>query len=312
MTHTTSRRFEMPALLCLLVALIILAILGIIPRFIHAQSAQNSDRTTDAQQQQPTVESALPHVTTTRGMLNAATATGHYQTISLPGASDEPLVHSSFKTQGSAPQTSYHGGTGHAVNVLVMQPAQVYRSGGDGDTLERSALDEETTPPIPSSPAGEYTGSLRIMLTSASPATSIYFTLDGDEPTTDSFLYSHPFTLHASATLKAVAIRDGSAPSSVSTTEYKIIQPTLGFEIGSNGIDSVEIFLTLNAPGAASVAGDWTITDGTLTLCTASLTTEMSLRCAAKLNRGNHDLKATYNGANNGWKLTAGSSVRVN
>ena len=25
----------------------------------------------------------------------------------------------------------------------------------------------------------------------------------------------------------------------------------------------------------------------------------------------NHDLKATYNGANNGWKLTAGSSVRV-
>lgn len=313
MTHTASQRFEIRALWGLLVALVIVTLLAVFPRFIHAQSARSTDRSSSAQ---PTVESALPHVTTTRGMLNAATATGHPLTISLPGASDEPLVHSSFMMQGAGPQPgnigSARGETGHAVNVLMMQPAQVYRSGGDGDTHERSVLDQETIPPTLSSPAGEYTGSLRIMLTSDSPATSIYFTLDGEEPTTDSFLYVRPFTLHSNATLKAVAISDGKPSSRVTTAEYKIIQPTLGFEVGTNGNDSVEIFLTLNAPGAASVAGDWTITDGTLTLCTASMTTETSLRCAAKLNRGNHDLKATYNGANNGWKLTAGSALRVN
>ena len=310
MTHTTSQRFEMRGLWGLLVALILLALLSIFPRFIYAQSSQGSDPSTRAQQP---VGSALPQVTTTRGMLNAAMATGHTQTISLPGASDEPLVHSSFMPQTAAPGQSYRKSEiSHVVNALMIRPAQVYHSGGDGDTHERSALDQETAAPTPSSPAGEYTGSLRIMLKSNSPTTSIYFTLDGQEPTTDSFLYVQPFTLHASATLKAFAISNGKPASSVTTAEYKIIQPTLGFEVGSNGIDSVEIFLTLNAPGAASVAGDWKITDGTLTLCTASLTTETSLRCQAKLNRGNHNLKATYNGANNGWKLTAESALRVN
>jgi hypothetical protein len=316
----------------LLSALLLFAIISILPRNSHAQTATSSDSTTNAQQQQ-TVVSALPEVTTTRVVMNAATATGHPQTITLPGASSQPLVHSPFDTHAALPQTLNRGAepvrTVHAfttlqqtayragepvraVNAFEVQPAPVYHSGGDGDARERSVLDVETTAPAPSSPAGEYTGSLRIMLTSDSPATSIYFTLDGETPTTDSFLYVHPFTLHASATLKAIAIDNGKTPSRITTAEYKITQPTLSFELGSNGNDSVEIFLTLNAPGAASVAGKWTVTDGTLTLCTADMTTETTLHCPAKLNRGNHDLKATYSGANNGWQLTTGSTVRIN
>jgi hypothetical protein len=311
MTNNTPQFFTIRAWQGFYFALILFAFFSHSSSMGQAQSLQNSD--SNGSQQQRQVTAAMPEVKAPNAMLNTAASTGRVQTINLPGAIGVPLVHSAFVMQPVLPQPVYRGGEpGQAVNAPVMQTALDYRSGSDVDVRERSALDLDTAAaPTISSPSGEYTGSLRIMLASVSPASSIYYTLDGTEPTSASFLYEGPFTLTSNATLKAIAISNGKSSSRVTTVEYKIIPPTLGFEIGSNGIDSVEIFLTLNAPGAPSVAGEWTLTDGTLTLCSAQLTTETSMHCAAKLNRGSHDLKATYNGAYNGWKLTAGSTLRV-
>jgi hypothetical protein len=308
MPSTTTHQFPYRTLLGLLFALLLMALFALFPRNSRAQKGS------DAQQQQAApVVSALPEVKTTSYILSAQAATGHALTIRLPGASDDPVVHSSFEVRSALQPTSYHGGeTARALNALSTEPAQVYRAGGDEvDARAMKALDGETNAPNFSSSPGEYTGSLRVMLTGDSPATEIYYTLDGSEPTKASTLYTKPLTLTETVTIKAMAVAKGKSESRITVAEYKITQPTLGLEIGSNGLDKVEIFLTLNAPGAASVAGKWSITDGTQTVCSAELTTETSLHCPAKLNRGNHALKATYNGAYNGWQLSAASNVRI-
>lgn len=279
---------------CLFLTLVFLALLLVFPNSSHAQATN----------------SALPRVTTTTGMIDAATATGHPQVITLSGASDQPLVHSSFAPvlPGAPPAT--------AKNVQALGPLNSPQAEGiyhyDGtQQLEHSFVNNLTPPPVFSSPSGEYTGELRLMLGGGSPQTQIYYTLNGNDPTTKSTLYTKPLTLTESATVKAVAFTSGQPPSPVATAEYKILQPTLTFDFASNGVDSVEIFLNLNAPGAASLAGDWTITDGDLTLCRAALTTESTMHCTARLNRGNHDLKASYTGAVNGWSLATSTTIRI-
>ncbi len=47
----------------------------------------------------------------------------------------------------------------------------------------------------------------------------IHYTTDGSLPTAESQLYSEPFTLNVSTTVKAIAIKDGTA-SQVSTKEF--------------------------------------------------------------------------------------------
>lgn len=252
---------------------------------------------------------ALPAVITTNGMMDAATATGHPRVITLREASSLPLVHSSFATiQPGAPPASNH--SVQSLNAFSTTTAEgVYQYGSQ--TLEHSFVNRITPPPSFSSPSGEYTGQLRLMLGGGSPQTQIYYTLNGQEPTTSSTLYTKPLTLTSNATVKAIAFTSGQPPSTVAQAEYQIVQPRLTLDFASNGVDSVEIFLNLNAPGAASVAGEWVVTDGNLTLCRVLLTTESMMHCTARLNRGNHELAASYTGAVNGWSLATSTTLRI-
>lgn len=293
MLHTMLLYSHQRILRGVFLTLALLAIRAVFPLAGHAQ----------------TTASALPHLTTTTGMLDAATATGHPHVITLSGASDLPLVHSSFTLTrpGAAPSKTKSVQT---MSLLSISQAQgIYRY--DNTQLGHSIITASTPPPLFSSPSGKYTGQLRLMLSGGSPQTQIHYTLNGDEPTIRSTLYKSPLTLTSGATVKAIAFVNGQPPSPVTSATYKIVQPALSFDFASNGIDSVEIFLNLTAPGAASIAGDWQIWDGALTLCRASLSTESAMHCSAKLNRGNHDLKASYSGAVNGWNLAAATTLRI-
>ena len=54
------------------------------------------------------------------------------------------------------------------------------------------------------------------MSISASDDARVYYTTDGSTPTSASTLYTQPFTLSATTTVKAIAVKD-SISSSVST-----------------------------------------------------------------------------------------------
>ena len=81
--------------------------------------------------------------------------------------------------------------------------------------------------PTISPDGGSYSGPIKVSLTSATPGTAIRFTLDGSDPTVDSPGYLQPFTLSASATVKARTFKDGYAPSPVNSAIFSIsVVPT--------------------------------------------------------------------------------------
>lgn len=69
--------------------------------------------------------------------------------------------------------------------------------------------------------AGAYEEPIEVSL-KAEDGASIYYTTNGDEPTTESTLYSEPFVVSSNTTVKAIAVKDGHI-SDVETAQYTII-----------------------------------------------------------------------------------------
>jgi len=96
-------------------------------------------------------------------------------------------------------------------------------------------------------------GSTVSISTTTADAT-IYYTTNGDEPTTESTLYSDPITINADMTIKAIAVKDGMSNSNVASASYTIIvTPTI--TVSTNSIE-------------ATVAGK----DGTITVTYNNIT----------------------------------------
>ncbi|WP_058308639.1 InlB B-repeat-containing protein [Gracilibacillus massiliensis] len=90
--------------------------------------------------------------------------------------------------------------------------------------------------PTASSEGGNYTAPPTINLTGEAGAT-IYYTLDGTEPTDGSNIYTSPITINETTILKAIQVDEAGNTSPVLTEEY-VIQSNVLFE--SNGGSSVE------------------------------------------------------------------------
>ncbi|MBQ2124586.1 MAG: chitobiase/beta-hexosaminidase C-terminal domain-containing protein, partial [Spirochaetales bacterium] len=78
--------------------------------------------------------------------------------------------------------------------------------------------------------------SLEITIKSEAGST-VYYTVDGNEPTAESTKYTQPFTINADTVVKAFAVMEGLEPSAVATKEYKIAK--LGYNYPENGAYSV-------------------------------------------------------------------------
>ena len=94
-------------------------------------------------------------------------------------------------------------------------------------TITQPAPVQVATPVI--SPAGgEYESSVTVTIACATEGATIHYTLDGTTPTTASAKYSAALTLTESATLKAVAVKEGNyTASQVVSASYTITQPVV-------------------------------------------------------------------------------------
>ena len=94
-------------------------------------------------------------------------------------------------------------------------------------TITQPAPVQVATPVI--SPAGgEYESSVTVSIACATEGATIHYTLDGTTPTTASAKYSAALTLTESATLKAVAVKEGNyTASQVASATYTITQPVV-------------------------------------------------------------------------------------
>ena len=81
--------------------------------------------------------------------------------------------------------------------------------------------------PVPGSYSQTQAGQMVTLTDSISGAT-IYYTTDGSAPTTASTVYANPFTITATATIKAIATASGFSTSAVASGLYTLSSPGTG------------------------------------------------------------------------------------
>ena len=71
---------------------------------------------------------------------------------------------------------------------------------------------------------GSYITAQEVTITCATEGATIYYTLDGTDPTTESTVYAEAFTVSATTTVKALAAKEGMNNSDVTSVTYTIIE----------------------------------------------------------------------------------------
>ncbi len=103
-----------------------------------------------------------------------------------------------------------------ATKRLYLKSITIMHECGDEPIVEQVA-----TPTF--NPAeGEKDGVVDVRIECATGDATIYYTLDGSEPTSSSNVYGDPIHLNETTTVKAIAMKDGMDNSAVATAEYTL------------------------------------------------------------------------------------------
>ena len=122
----------------------------------------------------------------------------------------------------------------------------------DDCSLQKTAV----ATPLMSPDGGVHIDSVEVTITCSTPDSAIYYTTNNTTPTTSSTLYSAPFTLTESATVKAVATKSGMQNSAVASADFtvtaasQVVAPTLTPNGGTH-IDRVDVSLASLTDGAS-------------------------------------------------------------
>ena len=89
-------------------------------------------------------------------------------------------------------------------------------------------IETVATPKLPKS--GEFSGSKTITITCATKGADIYYTTDGTTPSAASTLYTGSFSITATTTVKAIAIKSGMNDSEIASATYTLYSGGGGWE----------------------------------------------------------------------------------
>jgi hypothetical protein len=129
-------------------------------------------------------------------------------------------------------------------------------------TIDRTVPDEPTANP----PAGNYTGTQQVTLTSSdslSGIDSIYYTTDGSTPDNSSTTYSGPIAISVDTTIKAIAYDRAGNASPVLTAAYGVAPVINGEQAITPTTSTVTIVWTTSEPATSRVIYD-TVSHSTL------------------------------------------------
>jgi len=168
-------------------------------------------------------------------------------TTATPGA----LIH--YTMNGDTPTESdpyVASGAAIVMPVSGTLKARAYASGYAPSPVQSGAYEIVTPTPGFTTPPGTYTSSVSVSI-GAVPGAAVHYTTNGDEPTAGSTLYSAPFVLTGTATVKAKAFVTGWTASSAAAATYTInvADPVMN-PAGGKWYTQHTISVTTATPGA--------------------------------------------------------------
>lgn len=100
----------------------------------------------------------------------------------------------------------------------AQSPVQLYKNNGGAPVIPTVAT------PTFNPAGGTYYEAQQVSISCSTPGASIHYTLDGSTPTVISMVYSAPFTVSETTTVKAMAVKDEMQNSSVASVTYTILE----------------------------------------------------------------------------------------
>jgi len=157
-------------------------------------------------------------------------------------------------TAGNAVKFSVATITNGKVYIGASSEVDVYGLTGGGGTT--------TATPVITPGSETVSNPIHVKMTDATSGATIYYTTDGSTPTTSSKKFVNPFTVTASATVKALAAAPDDANSAVASVTYTIV-PAVAAPQFSPAPGTYTGSVTVSITDATSGATIYFTTDGT-------------------------------------------------
>ncbi len=147
-----------------------------------------------------------------------------------------------------------------AINKSVTLKAIAVVTGREQSAVSSAAytIQAPAAAPIFSPNPGAYQASQMVVVSDATPGTSIFYTLDGSSPLTTSAKYVSPISITHTQTLRAIAVASGYTQSGVSTGLYTITAQTV-FSITGNTQVSGVVVTAGNGSAISDASGAYAI-----------------------------------------------------
>ena len=181
-------------------------------------------------------------------------------------------------------------------------------NGCDSVRVLHLTLQQKVATPTFTPAAGNYAEPQTLTIACATEGATIYYTMDGTEPTPNSTQYTAAITLNADTTVKAIAVKDGDewVNSDVATAAYTFDFPsyTVTFNPGDNGTVpqatmsgnqyTEPVDFANNVPSPAATCTDWTFAGWSTTAVMGTTTTEPTFVTSPYYPTGDIMLYAVY------------------
>lgn len=105
-----------------------------------------------------------------------------------------------------------------ATKRIYVKSITIMHECGEGPVIDQVAI------PTFSHPGGNYDAPIEVAISCDTQGATIYYTIDGTEPTEASTVYEHPIAVAATTTINAIAMKDGMTNSVIATATYNMPQ----------------------------------------------------------------------------------------
>jgi hypothetical protein len=163
--------------------------------------------------------------------------------------------------------TAYEVASGITANIggVAVTGTTAVTSGGGGGSSDDS---NRVKPVNATPPAGEVPAGTQVTLSTTTAGATIYYTLDGSVPSSNSTKYTAPITINAATTIRAIAIKVGQTQSLVATYAYSVSVPeasaSVDVAVGSGAMSAFKT-ITVKSTTGLSGAAKYKVSDGTTT-----------------------------------------------